>query len=48
MVWEIGDLGKWNKKGIEAFASLNPFDRVGGMNPKAHATPGLKPRPVWL
>jgi hypothetical protein len=40
--------GFQNKKGIEAFVSLNPFDRVRGMDPKAHVTHELKLRPIWL
>lgn len=37
-----------NKKGIEAFVSLNPFHRVRVTGPKAGATHGLKLRPIWL
>jgi hypothetical protein len=37
-----------NKKGIEAVASLNPFDRVRGMAPRGHTTHDLKLRPIWL
>jgi hypothetical protein len=48
MVWRIGDLFIKNKKGIEAFASLNPFDRVRGTGPKAGVTHGLKLQPIWL